>query len=184
MMSSFGFEDVRKVWIEEKRERNLTDLNEEFYAKAAAYVSELRREAERGDELRRDILRTELREVLRMIQEIYLLRVTKAMDETLRGRFPEPLLESERYAFDEIRQSLNKLHAEVVSTAVEGKAALPVTREKANAMIVIQSEMPQIVGDDLKSYGPFKPGEVVNLPKRSAELLVRRGLAKKIEVRE
>lgn len=183
-MAGLTFEDLESAWLEEKRARNLTDLPEEFYANVASYVAELKREAEHGDELRRDLLQGELSEVLRMVQEIHLLRVLKATGEAVRGQFPEPLMERERYTFDEIRQGLEKLRAELVAPALEGKAALTAPREITNMMLLIQTEMPQIIGDDLKPYGPFEAGEVVNLPRRSGELLVRRGLARKISVKK
>lgn len=38
-------------------------------------------------------------------------------------------------------------------------------------------EVPEIVGADMKTYGPFKAGEIVRLPKANAEALVKHGLA-------
>jgi len=183
-MAGFTFEDVESAWLGEKTSRGLTDLPEEFYANVASYVAELKREVEHGDELRRDLLQSELGEVLRMVQEVHLIRVLKAMDEAVEGKFPDPLLERERYTFDEVRQGLEKLHAELVAPAMEGKTTLTAPREITNMMLLIQAEMPQIVGDDLKSYGPFEVGEVVNLPRRSGELLVKRGMARKISVKK
>ena len=49
--------------------------------------------------------------------------------------------------------------------------------------MIVQAEVPPIVGDDLRQYGPFKEGEVTSLPKRSAELMVKHGFARKIEVK-
>jgi len=38
-------------------------------------------------------------------------------------------------------------------------------------------EVPAIVGADIKTYGPFKEGDIVELPKENAEVLVKQGLA-------
>jgi hypothetical protein len=40
----------------------------------------------------------------------------------------------------------------------------------------------EIVGVDGKTYGPFKLDDVVKLPRENAELMVKQGLAKAVEV--
>ncbi|GAI02148.1 unnamed protein product, partial [marine sediment metagenome] len=112
-----------------------------------------------------------------------LSRVLKAIDEIAQGRLPAPLLERERHTFSEIRQSLEKLYAELVSSTMAGKARVVAPREITNVLLIMQAEVPPIVGDDLRQYGPFKSGEIVSLPRRSAELMVKHGLARKIEVK-
>ncbi len=42
--------------------------------------------------------------------------------------------------------------------------------------IRILSEVPSFVGTDLKEYGPYKPGQVVELPEKIAQLFVSRKL--------
>jgi DNA replication initiation complex subunit (GINS family) len=44
--------------------------------------------------------------------------------------------------------------------------------------------VPAIMGIDMKTYGPFKPEDVVSLPVENAENLIRRGIAKEVEIRE
>jgi len=44
-------------------------------------------------------------------------------------------------------------------------------------------DIPEIVGTDLKIYGPFKKEDVGSLPNQNAYALVKQGAAKEIEVR-
>ncbi len=182
-MAEFSYENVKQAWVAEKTSRELVEIPEEFYQNVARYVAQLNLELKHSEPLRGELLQEELRNVFRMIQEIHLSRVFKAIDEIARGGPPAPLLERERYAFSEIRQSLEKLHAELVSPTMAGRAELAAPREITNVLLIVQAEIPPIVGDDLRQYGPFKRGEITSLPKRSAELMVKHGLARKIEVK-
>ncbi len=178
------FKDVEDVWIAEKTSRSLTDLPEEFYKEVANYVAELRKESARGEEIRRDLITAELREVLRMVQEIYTIRSIKALEEIAKGRIPAPLIQQENYSFEEIRQTLEKLRDELIAPTVNGKAALTHPHNVTNMTIIIESKVPKIIGDDLKPYGPFEAGEAANIPRRSAELMVKRGLARELHVKD
>lgn len=181
-MASFSFDDIKQAWVKEKTSRELSDLPGDFYPNVAKHVAELNRELRHGEQLRKELLEAELREVTRMVQEIHLLRVIKAMDRISRGHPPASSLERESHAFGEIRQVLEKLHAELIAPVISGEAAIAARREITNVPLIILTEMPQIIGDDLKRYGPFKSGDAAFLPKRSAELLIKQGVARKIEV--
>lgn len=182
-MAGFSFEDVKRTWIAEKSSRGLTDLLNDFYQSVARHVAELNFELKRGEQLRQELIQEELRNVLQMVQEIYLLRVLKAMDEIAKGRLPSSTLESERNAFGEIRQILEKLYIDLIKPAVSGEAVVTPRREITNTVLIILTDIPQIIGDDLKQYGPFKSGEVAFLPQRSAELLIKQGTVRKLEVK-
>lgn len=182
-MAEFSYEDVKQAWLAEKTSRELVEIPEEFYQNAAKYVAQLNLELKRSEPLRGELLQEELRDVFRMIQEIHLSRVFKVIDEIAQGRLPAPLLERERCTFSEIRQSLEKLYTELVSSTMTGKAELVAPREITNVLLIMQAEVPPIVGDDLRQYGPFKRGEIASLPRRSAELMVKHGLARKLEVK-
>jgi len=176
-------EDIKRIWIEEKSARELVDISEEFYQDLARHVAELSHEASRGEPLRQELIKEELWHVLQMVQEIYLLRVLKAMRLVANGKLPSPLLERERYTFNEIRQALEKLHGELVAPAMRGEARIAVPREVTNTPLICLTDVPLIIGDDGKYYGPFKSGDVGFLPKRNAELLIKYGAARMIEVK-
>ncbi|MDI6820254.1 MAG: hypothetical protein QMC89_05060 [Candidatus Hodarchaeaceae archaeon] len=182
-MAGFSFDDIKRMWTEEKASQELRELPHDFYLSAAKHVAEINLEFRRSEQPRRELLQEELRNIARMLREIHLLRTLKAMDEITRGSFPSSLLERERQAFVEVRQILDRLQAELIAPVLSGKAAVLAPRDITNVPLVFLAEMPQIVGDDLKQYGPFKSGEVAFLPRRTAELIMKHGIARKIEVR-
>jgi len=182
-MVEFSYDDVKQVWLAEKTSRELMEIPEEFYQNVAKYVAQLNLELKRSEPLRGGLLQEELQNVFQMVQEIYLSRTLKAIDEVAQGKLPDTLLERERYAFNEIRQSLKKLCAELIPPTITESAELAAPREITNVLLIMQAEVPTIVGDDLRQYGPFKKGEITSLPRRSAELMMKHGLARKIEVK-
>jgi len=182
-MVEFSYDDVKQVWLAEKTSRELMEIPEEFYQNVAKYVAQLNLELKRSEPLRGELLQEELQNVFQMVQEIYLSRTLKTIDEVAQGKLPDTLLERERYAFNEIRQSLEKLCAELIPPTITESAELAAPREITNVLLIMQAEVPTIVGDDLRQYGPFKKGEIASLPRRSAELMVKHGLARKIEVK-
>jgi DNA replication initiation complex subunit (GINS family) len=180
MANKMTYEQVRQALIRERVSPELVDLPEDFYSEVARYVAELRRESsEEGDQLRTELLMGELKNVVREVEEIFKLRVIKAMDEVLKGRLPKLSLERERQAFNEIRQTLEKLRSDLMGPLLSGA---PEEAQGKNVMLIFLSDVPQIVCEDLKPYGPFKSGEVAAIPRRSADLMLRRGLTRKIEV--
>ena len=175
-----SFDGVERVWLVEKTSPELAQLGEEFYPEVARYVASLGSELCSSKGLRAELLRAELRNVLRMVQEIHSLRVLKAMEEEVKGRRPTGLVESESRAFEGVRKTLEKLYEELVAPVIERKE-IPSPREPELEMLITLGGIPEIIGEDLKGYGPFEAGEIISLPKRSAELLVKRGFARRIE---
>jgi DNA replication factor GINS len=145
-------------------------------------MAKLSSESEKSDALRAELLREEFERASEMIREIYLLRVSKAIDKVIQGGSPFPLLEHERDAFSKIKQNLEKIYTDLVSSTISGKPVVGIPREIANTLLIVQTEIPQIVDDNLRKFGPFKQGEVASLPKRCGELMIKHGLARKIEV--
>lgn len=183
-MNEFGLSNIEDKWTEEKSESELTELTEDFYKNSASYVSELAREIEDSEDLRREILEEELNQVWKMVQEIYLLRILKITD-SLFGDSRENLLSSERKAFDEIKGRFEDLKEELVVPVMRGESELRPPREISNALVLILSDIPEpITGPDMRYYGPFSSGEIANLPEGSANLLEEQGLARRLQVKE
>lgn len=183
-MEEFGLSDIERKWIDEKTEEGVTELPEKFYSDAASYVSELTRELKISEDLRRELLEGELERILEMIQEIYFFRTLKMMDACLEGKESD-LLPSERRAFDNIRRDLESLRDEFLSPALKGESELRHPRELSNVTILIFTSIPEpLVGSDMRYYGPFEKGDIVNLPEKTGDLLITQGLGRKVDVRQ
>lgn len=60
----------------------------------------------------------------------------------------------------------------------------PVIKPDDVELIVVRflQPLPAIMGIDMKAYGPFQPEELGTIPAQNAEALIKRGIAKKVEV--
>lgn len=183
-MINFSLEELVRIYQGEKNSRELVEISDDFYQNVGRHISRLTAEISRSDAVRRDLLQEELRNVVFMVQEIYFTRLVKTMAAVVRGQAPAPLIERERYAFNEIRQILERLNAELVQPAISGKVEVTVPERITNTLCILLSDFrDRIVGADLKSYGPFAKGEIASLPALNAEIMVKHGLARRITVK-
>ena len=58
---------------------------------------------------------------------------------------------------------------------------MDVGREHKRAVLRFLRDVPAIIGADIKTYGPFKAEDVASLPVENAKVLIKQGLAEKIE---
>ncbi len=111
---------------------------------------------------------------------------------TIRGELPPAnLTDKEREFFDRIVNELTEYRDKIKeetfgpTRTVEEKieeVRKTVEEIKINSMIMVKilSDIPKFVGTDMQAYGPLKSGEVVNLPKEIANLLVTRKVAENL----
>ena len=50
-------------------------------------------------------------------------------------------------------------------------------------LVVFKEDVPQFVGSDGKTYGPFHKGDIARIPEDNAKLLMEKGLAEKLKVK-
>jgi DNA replication initiation complex subunit (GINS family) len=56
-----------------------------------------------------------------------------------------------------------------------------VEQDRKTVLLRFLKEVPAIVGADMKPYGPFVPEDVASLPSENSVILVKQGLAQRIE---
>jgi hypothetical protein len=56
-----------------------------------------------------------------------------------------------------------------------------IERQPKNIVLRFLKDVPEIIGADMKPYGPFKIEDVASLPNENAKLLIKQGIAEKVE---
>ena len=190
------FSELRKVQKNEKREEKLTELGQNFMLNVADYFS-TKKQTE-GDS-------REYRNAERVFEKIISLREDKIIRSakiaaSSGGSAPDNLLPFENEFFRELKQAFsnhreNALERKDEAVSVPEPALEPEPEqepepspdEKEDDMedgyvkIQILSEVPEFMGTDLESYGPFDAGEEVKVPEDNAEILVNRGNAEELK---
>ena len=100
--------------------------------------------------------------------------LSKAQRNTIRGLIPEQYIKT---FLDHYLQEKRIQEAKPVTP----KPVEPeVTKPSEKLLVRFTQDIPEIIGADLKTYGPFKAEDIANLPRENADSLVKSGLAKPI----
>jgi DNA replication factor GINS len=180
------YEEIYRIWKNEMEKATLEELPADFYGKVAEYLRKIKEELRMLDKkaVRATLLQTEVQNVKHMLQQLLKKRREKIVKKAFRGeKIPQNLLtEEERNAHQKIAPLLENLQ-EISRRLLEGQY-LTATSEKEQKVAVLRflKDVPAIIGKDMKAYGPFKAEDVASLPIENARILIKQGLAEKVNV--
>jgi DNA replication factor GINS len=176
------YNDLYKAWRSELTSRETQALPNDFYQRTEAYLSGLEQESTSIDEhTTKGRLTLKEKEVMnRLLRELKETRLRKLLALVVNGEAINDahLTEEERKLVKDFGKSLlafNQAKAEPNTWTPELKDELSVIR--------FLQDIPEIVGTDLKIYGPYKKEDVASLPNQNAKALVKQGAAREIEVK-
>ena len=189
------FSELRKIQKKEKRQEELSDLEDNFILRVSNYL-----------EMKKDVDDREYKSAKRVFDKIIGLRQEKIIKKakyavksdknnseiTLLPREKELFLDLKDtfQSFDEKMDKMVKGEESIQSSEIdmeEDQSSETNTEtdkeesEEGYELVKIISDVPEFMGTDLESYGPFEEGEEVEIPEDNAEILVNRGNAEEIE---
>lgn len=171
------FEFIREVQRNEQRSEQLTKLPDGFYEKVKAYLEQKRSLLKK----RKDADPLEIKNIERLIEDIYNRRETKIVTQAILSVrtdiLPSNMTDDEKEVFDNIVKILKKSRSfldEIIERDFKKKI------DKGNEYVEIEflDEIPEFAGIDLKKYGPYNKGDIVKIPKDNAQLFIKTGKAK------
>ncbi len=184
------YQRLLEAWMREHEAEGLQQLPEAFYREMSEYFLRLREQTrmlEHGT-MRSRIALKEKDYAERMLKELFNLRLRKIASVEVEGGQLEAsaLLPEEKLFHSELRRILSE-HGERLKSILLGRQprieARPTARGGYKVVRFLEA-LPAIIGVDMKTYGPFKPEDVASIPIENAESLIRRGVAKEVEVSE
>jgi len=170
MSETITYEIIRKIQREEMLSPSLTKLPENFFEEVKNYleVKKSMKDAKSLIEVRNvEIL---LKSILKLRERKILKAVVEFFDS---GVIPENMEADEREMFDKMVELLKERRDKILKFKPEKQRVL-----------IAKEDIPEFVGTDEKTYGPFKKGDILKLPEDIMEILVEQGLAEEIEVEE
>jgi len=174
-----------EAWSREKENAEIQPLPRGFYARLAEYVKKLREEKRMLDEktIRGRLLVKEEENVRAMVEELILTRYEKMMRTVTKGLIvpTSALTEEEDNLYREATAQVDSLQDFIRSLLLGRQPKERRTRSQEAIVIRILQEIPEIIGADLKTYGPFKPEDIATLPRENARTLIKQGAAAEIE---
>ncbi|MBS7649960.1 MAG: hypothetical protein QXI59_00310 [Candidatus Bathyarchaeia archaeon] len=183
------YRKLYETWRREKFEfEEIQPLDPEFFRELSEYIRKMREELRMLDEntLKCRLLKMELEKAQELASSLLEARLNKIVWNTFTGKsIPQNhLTKMEMQVYRKLLEAYDKYEG-LKRRILEGKSgldeALKDYSEFEKVLVRFKTQIPSIVGVDMKTYGPFEPEDVATLPRENAEALIRKGAAVKIE---
>lgn len=180
------YDQVYDVWRKERETSELQPLANDFYVLLAGYVKKIREESRMLDEktAKARLIKHELHNVRRLAKALVQLRLEKIFHATTQGKtISAELLTAEEEKLCSEMLPLAGSFQEFLKAILHGRALrVEVAKERSERVLVrFLKDTPAIIGSDMKTYGPFKPEDLGTVPVENANVLVKQGIATKID---
>lgn len=177
------FRQLYETWRLEASRDELQRLPKAFYAELGAYLAELRRRVEALEKgtLEHRLVVRELNRAELLVKKLIELRKQKVLRDAARAQVPVDQCSEEELDICKKLASVSCTYSKILSDVLTGKVP---ELEKPKKLILVRflKPLPAIVGVDLRTYGPFKRGDIASLPAENVEVLVKQGVVVKAEV--
>ena len=177
------YNELYKAWKSEITSEETQPLPDDFYQRAEAYLRGAEENNSPTDEhtAKGCLLLKEKEIVSRLLRELKEVRIRKLLALAKDGKAINDanLTHEERKLAREFNKSLQTF------TQEKPKPKPPAASEETVEFSVLRflQDIPEIVGTDLRIYGPYKKEDVGSLPNQNASALIKQGAAKEIEIR-
>lgn len=164
--------NIKRHLDAEEQTNKLLQLHSDFYLKVAAHVHNLKRTiSPSNSELSNRLITKQIKMISEMIGKLLNLRIEKSLS----GSTIDELLPEERFvcsAADSFR--IRKRNFIIAITNGQPSYLQLAQRKELERSVVIRflKPMSEIVGIDLRKYGPFKPDDIAALPAANASILI------------
>ena len=166
---------LRQLLGSEEASEALTTIPGDTYVRLSTYAQKLRATAGSGDELSGRLARKQLWLIEAMTRRLLRLRLSKADRDADQPSNSRNLLPEERY-IDEVRAGLSRKEERFVKAVVDGQPSFfsLVQRREMQRMttVRISKRMGEVMGADLKRYGPFEVNDVARIPAGNAQVMI------------
>lgn len=177
------YNDLCKAWKAEKTSNKPQSLPSDFYQKASGYLRGLEDDSSAADTrtIQGRLLIDEKEIARRLLEEIRQARLHKIVNITREGSSinAEDLTPEEKELVGQLNRSISGYKEHENSRPIGG----PPSDTPELSVVRFLDDIPEIVGVDLRAYGPYKKEDVGSLPHQNAQALIKQGLAKEVDVK-
>jgi DNA replication factor GINS len=196
-----SYERLLNAWEMESNSKEIQNIPDGFLQEMREYIEILNKTPANVESFIGSITKIEREYAAQFLKELIEIRLGKIIKSELDGILidAKALTPEEQRLHSNIRQLLAGFKQGVKLPEVRQEAPLhkPTSLEsmtpphmfkplekKGEKMLVVRflQPLPAIMGIDMRAYGPFKREDVANLPQENALNLIRRGIAKRVEI--
>jgi DNA replication factor GINS len=176
MEETITFDFIRRVQRDEQNSPKLTKLPDNFFDAAYGYIKQKKQMSLRDE--RKMFL--EMKQIERLVEDIFNRRERKILNAAIisaRTNIPPENLTGDEMAFFELVVAAAKKRRD------DSLRQVIVSEKKEEAeLIVFKEDVPAFVGSDMKTYGPFKKGDIAKLPDENMRILVEQGMVEEFKI--
>ncbi|MHA1298470.1 MAG: DNA replication complex subunit Gins51 [Candidatus Helarchaeota archaeon] len=180
------YTSLYKIWYDENIFDDIQKLDDKFLDNLRKYVNSLTKIKNKSDDkIAHLIIDEELKNISYMMENLFEIRINKILksiqdEKNLKSSF---LTNSERRFYETTRNLYQNCYDLFYSSSHGSKIKDFDNFFHQYVPIRILKDMTAIVGADLKTYGPFKAEDIIILPKKNAETLIKHNYAIAISVK-
>ncbi len=168
-------------WQAERDANTLLPLRDSFLQNLREYIEQVLEQTKSEDitPFQRQLYETELLNLRFMLKNLLQIRVQKILSNLASSQIDYDLLtRNERRFADQITRNLRSVLIPI------DDLFSPLEPESSSQVILIRflEDHPQLVGVDLKTYGPFRADDLAALPIENARLIIRKNHAEPINI--
>lgn len=178
------FETLKTAQRQERKTNSLTELSQDFFQQARKYLQSKQEFIEKLALNKRDphIHELELKNAQVILIDIYERRERKLLQLSLASARASAtqanLLEHEKRLLNELISILDKERDEILAKTLKKTGIENIKKDKSEMKRVkFTHDFPSFLGIDEKEYGPFAIGDIVELPRVNAEILIGKSMA-------
>ena len=180
------YNELYEAWRRELENVELERLPSDFYSKIANYLRRLKEEGRMLDKrtVKARLLKNEVQNVKHMVRELIQARYGKLVDKAAKDeKIPSNLLTIEEKEIYASVPPLAETYQNFVKNVLRGYISkVNIEQEHNRAVLRFLRDVPEIIGADMETYGPFKVEDVASLPVENSKILARQDLAERVEV--
>jgi len=173
------FELIRKIDREEQKSPKLTKMPENFYQNIRNYLQQKKNILEKMEDRRASV---EMKNIERLVEDIFNKRerkiITQAVNSARVNLTVENLSEEEKEFFNQAVSLIKTRREKILKELLEKTES----KEGLETLVVFKEAVPEFVGSDMKTYGPFQKGDIAKLPEENMKVLLERGLVEEFKV--
>jgi DNA replication factor GINS len=179
------YNELFEIWKHELESVELGRLPRDFHSRIADYLRRLKEESRMLDKrtVKARLLKSEMQNVKRMVRELIRTRYGKLVIKVAEGeKVPSDVLTAEEERIYAGVSPCAEAYQSFAKSILHGHVPKDVEQRHKRAALRFLKEVPAIIGADMETYGPFRVEDVASLPVENVKILVKQGLAEKVEV--
>jgi DNA replication initiation complex subunit (GINS family) len=176
------YNDIYEASKKERYSEQLQPLQKNFVGEVAAYLNEKRDISSKDNDLFSDVViktKKQLENAITLFRELILRRKKKILNLVLVASETgiskqdfENMLPFEKTLFEEFMKSVDTSE-KILNEMLNGSSG----EEQKNEMIIFTEPVSEFLGLDGEKMGPYEKGQIANMPREIAKILMDSGKA-------